>query len=165
MNQTITVNSPEIETSATSTPLYKKILVMMGMMSLMAGTLTGVMTYMNVGLSDAFYGQWLRAFSTAAFVMAPLGFSTMTVLTKLMEKWLPNAADSKRNIIIGLIMAVFMESMMAFTTAATTIGFADSNALFSGWLSGFLAALPVGLALMVLVSTTIKPKVERFLKS
>jgi cation transport ATPase len=165
MNQAISVSNSEIVNQTPSTPLYQKILVMMGMMTLMAGTLTGVMTYMNIGLDQAFYSQWLQAFLTAALVMAPLGFGTMTLLTKAMEKVLPNASESKRNILIGLIMAVFMESMMALTTAATNIGFADSSALFEGWLSGFLAALPVGLGLMILVSTTIKPKVERFLKS
>ena len=62
-------------------------------------------------------------------------------------------------------MAVIMESLLAFTTSANNIGFNDASAFIDGWKSAFVAALPVGLALMMLVSTTIKPKVEAFLKS
>lgn len=166
MHSTTTADSSiQIESEANKKPLYQKILVMMGMMTVMAGTLTGVMTYMNMGFSDSFYMQWLQAFLTAAFVMAPVGFTTMTLLTAWLKRLLPNASEAKRNLVIGLLMAVIMESLMAFTTTATTIGFADSSVFFNGWLSGFLAALPVGLVLMVVVSATIKPKIERFLKS
>lgn len=166
MHSTTTAdNTLQLATDDKRTPLYQKILVVIGMMTLMAGTLTGVMTYMNTGFNESFYLQWLQAFLTAAFVMAPVGFTTMSLLTIGIKRLLPNASETKRNLVIGLLMAVIMESLMAFTTTATTLGFADSALFFTGWLSGFLAALPVGLVLMVVVSATIKPKVERFLKS
>ena len=54
---------------------------------------------------------------------------------------------------------------MALSTAINNIGLSSQAALFSHWLDALLAALPLGLTLMVITSLTIKPKIERFLKS
>ena len=147
------------------TPLIYKILVVLGMMTLMGGTLTGVMTYMNVGYIDTFFADWFSSFLKTVLVMMPFGLLMMTLVTKLLGKLMPKASEKKRNLVVGLNMAVIMESMMAFTTTANNIGFDDMALFANSWLQGFLAALPVGLALITIISMTIKPKVERFLKS
>jgi hypothetical protein len=41
------------------TPVLLKVLVLVSMMSLIGGSLTAVMTYMNVGFGDTFIQQWL----------------------------------------------------------------------------------------------------------
>ena len=147
------------------TPLIYKILVVLGMMTLMGGTLTGVMTYMNVGYTDTFFADWFSSFLKTVLVMMPFGLVMMTLVTKLIGKLMPQASEKKRNLVVGLNMAVIMESMMALTTTANNIGFDDIELFAQSWLQGFLAALPVGLALITLISMTIKPKIERFLKS
>ncbi|MCQ1058970.1 DUF2798 domain-containing protein [Photobacterium sp. DNB23_23_1] len=149
----------------TKTPLIYKILVVLGMMTLMGGTLTGVMTYMNVGFTDTFLIDWLTSFLKTVLVMMPVGMVMMTLVTKLVTKLMPNASEHKRNLVVGLNMAVIMESIMAFTTTANNIGFSDLNQFTHSWLQGFFAALPIGLTLITLISLTIKPKIERFLKS
>ncbi len=35
----------------------------------------------------------------------------------------------------------------------------------TGWFKSFIAALPVGLTIMTVMSMTVKPKIETFLKS
>ncbi|WP_262501097.1 DUF2798 domain-containing protein [Pseudoalteromonas fuliginea] len=62
-------------------------------------------------------------------------------------------------------MALIMESVMAFVTATNDIGYADMRAFVTGWAEGLLAALPIGLTIMLIMSVTVKPKIERFLKS
>ena len=131
-------------------------------MTVIGGFLTGVMTYMNVGYSDTFF--ILRSLLVAYAIM-PIGFLLMGLVTKFINHKLPNTKAYKRNLITGMLMARIMESMLAFSTASKTIGFANQTAFLNGWLEGFLVALPVGLALMVIVSMTIKPKIEAFLKS
>ncbi|GAA4882702.1 DUF2798 domain-containing protein [Ferrimonas pelagia] len=145
--------------------LLHKFLVIVGMMSLMGATLTGVMTYINLGYTELFFPAWGSAFVTALLVMMPVGTLMMTLLTKLAQRILPNASEPARNALVGLCMAVTMESLMAMTTAANVVGFTDMSAFTQAWRSGFIAALPVGLVLMLLISLTIKPKIERFLKS
>lgn len=147
------------------TPLIYKILVIAAMMTIMGGTLTGVMTYMNVGYTSTFYMDWLTSFLTAVVVMMPSGFVFMMLISKAVGWLLPKQGAKTQNFVVGLVMAVVMESIMAFTTAANNIGFTDTAEFFSGWATGFAAALPIGLTLAVIMSMTIKPKLEKFMKS
>ncbi|MGR5092351.1 DUF2798 domain-containing protein [Vibrio maritimus] len=147
------------------TPVLLKVLVMVSMISLVGGSLTAVMTYMNVGFGETFVHQWLSSFALAALVMMPVGMGMMTLMTKLIGKLMPEKSEHIRNLVVGLIMAVVMESLLAFVTAANTIGFSDASDFTTGWFNGFIAALPVGLTIMIVMSLTIKPKIEKFLKS
>ncbi len=147
------------------TPLIQKILVVLGMMCLMGGTLTGVMTYLNLGFTDTFFKAWISSFLTAAVTIIPMGFAITVLVTKGAKKLLPNMAVKARDALVGLLMALIMESGMAFTTAINNIGLKDKAAFFSAWLDALLGALPVALMLMIIISMTIKPKVEKFLKN
>ncbi len=158
---TLTPTLPEQK----GTPVLYKILVMMSLMLTIGGSLTAVMTYMNVGFGEAFIGNWFSSLALAVVIMMPIGMVMMTLVTKLVAKVLPNYGEKARNLIVGLIMAFIMESIMAFVTAANNIGFSDTSAFTSGWFNGFIAALPIGLAIMVVMSMTVKPKLERFMKS
>ncbi|GGB62486.1 DUF2798 domain-containing protein [Shewanella inventionis] len=151
--------------SATKTPIIYKVAVVLAMMTFMGGSLIGVMTYINLGYSDTFFYDWLMSFLFAAVTVMPAGFILMALLTHFVEKWLPNTNEKKRNIIVGLFMAITMESAMALSTAINNIGFSSQASLFNHWLEALLAALPLGLTLMIITSLTIKPKIERFLKS
>lgn len=159
--------TPDSEAALTSNKpsVVAKVFVVASMMMAIGGTLTGVMTYMNIGFSDGFFSRWLSSFALAALFMVPVAMGMITLLTKLITRLLPDKSEKARNLLIGLIMAVVMESVMAFMTAANNIGFADLSTFTSGWFNGFLAALPVGLTIIVVMSMTVKPKIERFLKS
>ncbi|MEZ9655918.1 DUF2798 domain-containing protein [Vibrio splendidus] len=158
---TLTPTLPE----QNGTPVLYKILVMMSLMLTIGGSLTAVMTYMNVGFGEAFIGNWFSSLALVVVIMMPIGMVMMTLVTKLVAKVLPNYGEKARNLIVGLIMAFIMESIMAFVTAANNIGFSDTSAFTSGWFNGFIAALPIGLTIMVVMSMTVKPKLERFMKS
>jgi hypothetical protein len=147
------------------TPIIQKVLVMLGMVSLMGGTITGAMTYLNLGFIDTFFIDWARNFLTALVTVIPFGFTMMVLLTKGAEKLLPNMAVKPRDALVGMVMALIMESGMALTSAYNHVGLENHAEFVNAWVSGVLGALPVALVLMVIVSMTIKPKVERFLKS
>lgn len=157
------VNEPKVGQKKAS--IIVKILTVMGMMSLMGGTLTGFMTYINLGLSDTFFADWFSAFALAAVTIMPIGFTLMVVLTKLTEKYLPHTSEKVRNVLIGLTMACLMESGIALSTVINNIGINDMPILLSTWAQTVLAAIPVALVMMITVSLTIKPKVEAILKS
>ena len=147
------------------TPLINKILVVVAMMTVIGGSLIGLMTYINMGYSETFFNDWLTSFLLSAVTVMPAGFLLMTLLSNLVQKLLPNTDDKKRNIIIGLCMALIMESAMALSTAINNIGFGNPPELFNAWFSALFAALPLGLTLMIITSLTIKPKIELYLKS
>lgn len=163
MDKKSLVSEPKSQTE--KTPLIQKILVVLGMMTLMGGTLTGVMTYLNLGFTDTFFKDWISSFLTAAVTIIPLGFAIMAFLTKKAEKLLPNMSVKARDSLVGILMALIMESGMAFSTAFNNIGLKDKAVFFSAWLDALLGALPVALVMMAIISMTIKPKVEKFLKS
>ncbi len=152
-------------TDQNKTPVVYKVLVVFAMMTLMGGSLTGVMTYINLGYTSSFLSDWLSAFFVTAVTVMPAGVLVMTLLTKAAEKLLPKLKENKRNLVVGVAMALIMESAMALSTALNNVGMANSGELFTAWLNGLLAALPIALTLMVTVSMTIKPKIERFLRS
>ena len=162
---TLQTSFETIDTEPKKTPLIYKILVIAAMMTTMGGTLTGVITYANLGYTSTFYMDWLTSFLTTVVVMMPSGFIFMMLISKLVGWLLPKQGAKTQNFVVGIIMAIVMESVMAFTTAANNIGFADSGVFLSAWFSGFIVALPVGLTLAVVMSMTIKPKLEKFMKS
>lgn len=154
-----------MDLQANKTPVILKVLVVLAMMSLMGGTLTGVMTYFNLGFSESFFADWFTSFTTAALTVMPMGILLMVGLTKLAERLLSGASEHARNLLVGIVMAGIMESGMAFATAMNNIGFEDKELFISAWLNGLIGALPVALVLMITVNMTIKPRVEKFLKS
>lgn len=146
------------------TPIHHKILLILAMMSFMGGSLTAVMTYINAGYSDTFLSDWWWSFLAALTIM-PIGFIMMGLMTKLVAKVIPKAHETLRNLLTGIIMAIIMESLMAFASAMSIIGFTDKSAFVIGWFNAFIAALPLGLTLIIIISMTVKPKIEQFLKS
>ncbi|WP_370980268.1 DUF2798 domain-containing protein [Agaribacterium sp. ZY112] len=146
-------------------PLAQKILVVMGMMSLIGGTLTAIMTAVNVGLSQNFLQHWLPSFTFAVLVMMPAGFILMTLMSKLADLLLSNANKTQRNIAVGIGMAFFMESVLAAVTTANNIGLTSSSAFLEAWSKAFIVALPFGLGMAVIMSLTLKPKLEAFMAS
>ncbi|MCQ8889701.1 DUF2798 domain-containing protein [Pseudoalteromonas carrageenovora] len=163
MSTSVSVNPEMVEPN--KTPVIYKILVMVSIIALIGGTLTGIMTYVNVGVTEQFYADWFTSFISAVLVMAPIGFVMMTLMHKLVNKLLPSSSKLKRNLVISVFMALTMESLMAFVTATNNIGYADMRLFLNGWAEGLLAALPIGLTIMLIMSVTVKPKLERFLKS
>ncbi|WP_207234074.1 DUF2798 domain-containing protein [Shewanella maritima] len=146
------------------TPLWLKVLLVTSLMSTIAGTLTGVMTYMNLGFSELFFSQWLSSFLFAATTAMPAGFVFMTLFTKLIKYLTPNLKAVMQNLIVGLLMAITMEALLAFITTTNNLGLSNS-AFFTTWFDAFIVALPVGLVIMLVVSNTVKPKIERILTS
>ncbi|MEO9276119.1 DUF2798 domain-containing protein [Marinomonas sp. 5E14-1] len=146
-------------------PLYQKILVIACIVSFVGGTLTGIMTYMNVGFRESFLIDWLSSFAIAVLVMAPAGLLFMTIISKSLQKLLPNVHNTVRQVLTGICMAFVMESVLAVSTTANLTGFTDIDAFIAAWQQAFLAALPFGLCIGLLMSLVLKPKLEKFMAS
>ena len=158
-------NQATTQNETAKRPLYQKILVIASMMSVIGGSLTGIMTLANNGYSDVFFTQWFSSFILAVLVMMPSGFILMTLITKIVNALFSNLSEIKENMVVGLIMALCMESIMAATTAVNNVGVADSSLLFEAWFKGVTYALPFGIVLAVVMTLTIKPRLQRFMAS
>ena len=146
-------------------PIYQKILVILTMMSVIGGSLTGLMTFVNNGFTEFYFSQWGTSFLMALVVMMPSALLMMTLLTKLVHRFFPNLSKFKENMLIGLIMAMFMESIMAGVSSFNSVGVSDLTVFFATWLQGFIYSLPLGVVIAVVMTITIKPKLQKFMAS
>ncbi|BCE01369.1 DUF2798 domain-containing protein [Marinicellulosiphila megalodicopiae] len=143
----------------------QKTLVIASLILTFSGTITAIMTFSNTGLTSQFLPNWLKAFGLSALIMAPCGALFSFLLHKLVTKTFKRTSYLIQNLIFAVFMAFIMESIMAAMTAATNVGFNSITIFTSAWINGVLWALPLGLVLSVLMSTTIKPKLEKYLAS
>jgi len=139
--------------------------MLLSIMTVIGGSLTGVMTYFTLGLTDSFMSDWLQAFFTAVCLMIPAGFTFMMFLNFVVGRLLPDMSEIKKNMLIGIIMALFMEAVMAIGSAATNVGFNDITIFADVWLQAYLTALPLGMIIAVVMTLTLKPKIQRFMAS
>ncbi|WP_369927713.1 DUF2798 domain-containing protein [Leisingera sp. XS_AS12] len=138
-------------------PFIQKIAILLTVMSSVAGTLTGLMTWANTGFSGSFFPNWGISFVKALFVLLPFAFLLMGIFDKLLSRLLPKVRPFGRRVLLGLIMAVIMQSLMAVITAGTEAGFGDLAVVKVLWLKAFVTAFPVGLVLALVLTTTVRP--------
>lgn len=145
--------------------LVKKSVLVLSVMAVVAGILTGLMTWANVGFSDAFVATWLKSFVTAMVVMMPVAGLLMVVFSKLVERFLPTLSTLRKSVLVGLSMSVVMQSIMAVITGYNAVGMGDMSVFRAAWGHAFITAFPVGLALALTLTTVVKPRLEAALKT
>lgn len=143
----------------------KKLFVMVPLVFTLVGILTFVMTFQNLGFVDGFFEQWLSSTIWSSVTMAPLGFLMISLVSKAVEVIMPNTREVLKNAVIGVSMAIIMESFMAFVTTMNNVAHASGTEFLNFWWQAFLIALPVGLMISVIMTLTIKPRLERFMAS
>ncbi|MGI2110434.1 DUF2798 domain-containing protein [Shewanella frigidimarina] len=143
--------------------IAKKILVTVSLILTLIGSLTFVMTYQNIGFGEKFFYQWIVSTLLAATTMAPIGFMMITVISKIALLIFPNVSEAKRNVAIGVAMALVMEGIMALVTTLNNIGFTALSELITAWWSALIIALPLGLLISLMMTTLVKPELERYL--
>lgn len=145
--------------------MIKKILVMATMMSIIAGTFIAIMTYGSIGFSDNFFSRWSSSLLYSLFVMMPLGGILIFIANKVVKVSFPNLKKIIQNILIGILIALFMEAIMATITTINIIGYINLHSFLSSWLKLYLLTLPFALVFSPIMTILIKPKIEAYLKN
>ncbi|MGO2512072.1 DUF2798 domain-containing protein [Marinomonas polaris] len=140
----------------------QKIAIIVSFVIAIGGSLTLLMTWKNIGFTDGFMGAWLSSFALCVLCIAPIGGVIAFMINRLVNLVFPSLSSVKKNIVFGLIMAVLMESIMAVVTTMNLHGFMVLKDFIDFWLVTFVSALPAGLAISVLMSLVIKPKLAAF---
>lgn len=142
--------------------IVQKIGVIASLVITFGGFLTLLMTWKNIGFTDGFIGAWLSSFALCVLCIAPIGGVIAFTINRLVTLIFPSFSSVKKNIAFGLVMAVMMESIMAVVTTINLHGFMLIKEFVDFWLATFVSALPAGLAISVLMSLVIKPKLAAF---
>lgn len=145
--------------------IIKKALVMLSLIFTLIGLLTFAMTYQNIGFNEQFFEKWLTSTLWSATTMAPLGFIMIAIISKLVSIALPKAIESRQNFVIGVSMAVIMESIMTLVTTINNIDINTVTELAIYWWQAFVIALPLGLLISLIMSLFVKPRLDRYMAS
>lgn len=141
--------------------IFTKISLLAAMILTLTGLMTAVMAYAGLPDGQRFVDAWLPVWMRAALIIAPLGFTLMYLMSKAISAVFPDMAAGTQKILLGAIMALVMESMMATVTTLQLHGW---SAGFSGyWVSILIAALPVAVAMSLAMTFFIKPRLDRVL--
>ncbi|MFY0641232.1 MAG: DUF2798 domain-containing protein [Bermanella sp.] len=160
-----TTHASSVSQVKQKTPVFQKVLVVLSLMVAIGGSLTGIMTYANTGFTATFLSDWFTAFAFTALIMIPAGILLTLVLGRFINAVIPGATKTAHNIIVGVLMALSMESVMAASTTANNIGFSNLSIFFDAWFTSYIVTLPFGLIIGITMSLTIKPKLEKFMAS
>ena len=136
---------------------------MIGIMSLIAGSFIAIMTYVNIGFSDDFFTKWYTSLFFTIIVMMPLGAILMYLANKIVKFTFPSLKVIMQNILIGMIMALSLEAIMAVITTINTIGYQNYDLFSSFWLKSYLIAVPIALVISPLMTIFIKPTLDAYL--
>ncbi|XQW84023.1 DUF2798 domain-containing protein [Thalassotalea piscium] len=129
------------------------------------GTITGIMTFVNLSPEQNFTNAWLTSFAFAFMVMLPAGGLLFAVINKLINHFFSHLAHIQKKLLQGVLMAVVMEGIMATITTAMNHDFIALTHFFTLFINSFLYALPVGLTFACLMTLVLQPKLERLLGS
>ncbi len=137
--------------------------MMLPIMLTLIGTITAIMTYVNLSAEQNFVSAWATSFIFAFVVMLPAGGLIFAAMNKLVNRLFYTLPQMQKKLLQGVLMAVVMESIMAIVTTVTNheqLAFQQFVAVF---INSFLFALPVGITFACLMTFVLQPKLERFL--
>jgi hypothetical protein len=141
----------------------KKALIIIPIIMLVIGTLTAIMTWVNLAPSQKFLAAWSNSFLFSFVVMLPIGGFIFPLLNKVINSFFTTWSNIQKNLVHGFLMAVIMESMMALVTTLATHGYQSNHDFFSLFFNCLIYALPVGLTITSFISLVIKPRFEQYL--
>ncbi len=141
----------------------KNLFVMFLIMLFMVGTITAIMTLVNLSPAQPFINTWVNSFIFALVVLLPVGGVLFIGMNKLINQYCLAWSSLQKNLFQGISMAIIMESIIAVVLTVKN-GSYESSAQFSQlFFNSLLFALPVGLTLSLVMTLFIKPKLEGYI--
>ncbi len=125
---------------------------------LIGASLSGLMTWLNLGWVDGFFWRWLTGFVSALTLLA-LGFVLIGRYDKLVQRHLQHAPRLLRTLVLAALMALTMECFMSLVVTWRNLGWGGGFA--AAWLSTFWRSLPAGLAIGLLMGFVVRPWLQR----
>lgn len=132
-------------------------------MASLIGTLTAIMSYVNLLPSQDFLTTWLTAFSFAFIIILPLGIVMFFSINKLIGRLFPSLSSIQKKIFQGFLMAVIMELILAVVTTFINHGYQHASHFLDIVFNSFIYAIPVGVTFSLLMTLVLQPKLARFL--
>lgn len=140
-------------------PRWRRLLPLFTVMPFIALILSGVITWITLGLVEGFVTRWRLAFLTALPVL-PLGLITLITLERVLRPRLRFLPNVMAGLVLALCTATIMETLMASAVTLSNHGLGPDFA--AQWATAFWRSLPVGLVIGLLMTFVIKPRLARW---
>ncbi|WP_440874191.1 hypothetical protein [Thalassotalea sp. PLHSN55] len=141
----------------------KPLSIILVIMLALIGTLTAIMTWVNLLPTQNFIEAWTNALTFAFLVMLPFGAVSFYTINKLIKRFFLSWSTTQKNLLQGVMMAIIIESAMAIVTVVSNFN-VELNAHYLQLIfNSLLYALPVGLCFSIVMTLVVKPKVEAHL--
>lgn len=140
---------------------FKKLPAFIAFMIFMSGAMTAIFTWMGLSSEHSFMNIWLPTWARAILLMMPIGFATMYLFDGLLKHFLPGLLFIQKSILLSLAMALVMDGLMTGLAAYQAYGF--SKVAVNPWMNALASGLPFGIAISLLMTFLIKPRLERFM--
>ncbi|MGK5079984.1 DUF2798 domain-containing protein [Janthinobacterium sp. HLX7-2] len=136
---------------------FRQILPDLILLPSIALLLSGIMTWANVGLGDAFFPRWGRGFLTSLLIL-PLILVCLGVLEKGVDRAMGGAHWVARKLVVALLTACLIESVLALAVTAINHGVGDGFG--AAWWVAFSRSLPAGVVIGLFMCFYMKPKMD-----
>lgn len=162
MNTFVTSNPPNTRVPSLLQLQFRRMIPVLVIMPTIALILSGLITWINVGLTPDFGLRWLKAFGMALPVL-PIGLITMGLLQRLTQPIVSKVPDWVTKTLLALGTAMAMETLMASAVTFSTHGFA--NGFAAQWRLAFVGSLPAGILIGLTMAFVIRPRLARWMGS
>ena len=122
--------------------------------------LSGIITWINMGLSADFMTRWMRGFLSALPVMF-IAFGFMAVLERAVQRMFGNLHWIARKTILAFCTACMMEFLLSAAVTLSNRGLAEG--FLGAWSAAFIKSLPIGLCISLIMGFVVKPRIDRMM--
>ncbi|REL27670.1 hypothetical protein DXX93_14645 [Thalassotalea euphylliae] len=140
---------------------FKHLLKKLPVILTLIAVIITIMTWVNLMTFRGFFDAWSRAFLFALVSVLPIGGLMFLALYQLIRRVFSRWPDMLRNLLLGVVMTLILQSIMALTTTASIQNFNSVNQFFNLYLMSFLYALPVGLLFASVTAVMVNIEIEQ----
>lgn len=137
---------------------FRAIAPMFAFAGLMGLTISGVVTWLQVGLAPGFLGLWGKAAALSILVLLPSGALVMAGISAIVGRLLKRQPLWLQRAVAALSMGLTMEAVASALSTLVNLGIQD---FLAHWLHTYWRAAPLALLIGSLMAFVVRPWVER----
>ncbi|WP_417763594.1 DUF2798 domain-containing protein [Shewanella sp.] len=121
------------------------------------------MTYLNHGMSDDFFLQWLKALVFSLIVMLPLAGLLIIKIGQFVEGRFANLSSLKQKLLQCGLIALSLELILSAVNTLSVVPLTNIEQFLTSWLFTLVKAYPLGYIIAMIMVFLVKPRIQRSL--
>lgn len=143
----------------------KKLAITLPAPIMIVGCISLFITFINHGLSDDFFSQWLRVLIISLVIILPTAGLLIMKLSVWVQRAFPKLNPLYQKLILCALIAISLEAIMSLISTISMAHAHNATQFISFWFITLLKSLPLGYVLGMMMVFIVKPKIQRALAS